>query len=120
MSPYRLYSTIIGSPSVWIPRTNALNSKPTSEFPLQLVVKSLQFVLARLLRRPADHQSLIITFARLRNDVEVYMVHNLMGDRSVVLQNVVVLCAQCNSDFLCEWKSVCEVFIWKPVEFLRV
>ena len=62
-----------------------------SKLPLQLFPKSLQFVLVCLLRRPADHQPLIITRAGLRDDVEVHMIHDLMSDRPVVLQDVVVL-----------------------------
>ena len=49
--------------------------------------------------------------------MEVYVFYHLMSDRAVVLQDVVVLCAQRDGDLFCEWKSVCEVFIRDPVEF---
>ena len=62
-----------------------------SKLPLQLFPKGFQLVLVCVLRRPADHQPLIITRAGLRDDMEVHMIHDLMGDRPVVLQDVVVL-----------------------------
>lgn len=80
-----MYYTVTGISSVQIPDTYLLNFMPNSKLPLYIFPKGLQLVLVCLLHRPANHQSLVITCAGLRNDVEVYVIHNLMGDRSIVL-----------------------------------
>lgn len=70
---------------VQIPNTYLLDLTPNSKLPLQIFPKCLQLVLVCILCRPTDHQPLVITCAGLGNDVKVYVVHNLMGDRSIVL-----------------------------------
>jgi hypothetical protein len=56
---------------------------------LNLVQQPLQLALIRLLTRPLDPQPLRLI--RLRNQMKMHMIHHLMRNPPVVLQDIVVL-----------------------------
>jgi len=91
-------------------------------FPLHLchnlLSKLLQLVLVALLLRPVDTQAFLLV--RLGNHVEVNVVHDLVSDASIVLQDVVVLGIHCLSNLLCDRQDLCELVVGDIVEFCAV
>jgi hypothetical protein len=85
---------------------------------LDLLQQLAQLTLVSLCSRPADAQSLL--FVWLRDQVEVYVVHNLVRNVSVVLQNVVVLDVLRNSYLLRDGKHFGELVVGYVVELCTV
>jgi hypothetical protein len=65
-----------------------------------LLSELLELILVTLLLRPSDTQTFLLVW--LGDHVEVDVIHNLMSNTSVVLQDVVVLSVYCLSDLLCD------------------
>ena len=63
-----------------------VSAAPYSQLRQEFCVERLQLVHRGLLRGPADDETLIIARSGLRDDVEVNVIHLLVGDAAVVLK----------------------------------
>lgn len=72
------------------------------------------------LRGPSDNKPLIVRRTRLGDDVEVYVVDDLVCDAAVILEDVVVLEPLCSGDLLRDGHHIREVFVWELVELCRM
>lgn len=52
--------------------------------------------------------------------MEVNVVHDLVSDASIVLQDVIVLGIHCLSNLLCDGQNLCELVVGDIVEFCAV
>ena len=82
------------------------------------LLELLELVLVTLLLRPVDTQAFLLV--GLGNHVEVDVIHDLMSDAAVVLQDVVILSVYGLSDFLCDRQDLCELVVGDIVEFCAV
>ena len=82
------------------------------------LLELLELVLVTLLLRPVDTQAFLLV--GLGNHVEVDVIHDLMSDAAVVLQDVVILSVYGLSDFLCDGQDLCELVVGDIVEFCAV
>ena len=82
------------------PSTLQNQSRPQrrSHFTLQLLPKFLQQLHIPLLRRPPNHQPFLRT--RLWNHVKMHMIHLLVCQTPIILQDIVVLRARSRRKFL--------------------
>lgn len=95
-------------------------------------MQRLQFVLRRAFSWPSNDETFFIRCSRLRNDMEVNVIHYLVGNSPVILdthdevrgaasresgitylQDVVVFRSDCNSDLLRNREQISKVLIWK-------
>jgi len=85
---------------------------------LNLLQQLLQLPLIRLLRRPLNAQPLLLI--RLGNQVEVHMIHLLVCNAPVVLQNIVVFDALCDGDLLRHGEHLGQLIVGDVVQFRTV
>jgi hypothetical protein len=85
---------------------------------LDLLQQLVQLTLVSLRSRPVDTQAFSVV--RLRDQVEVYVVHHLVRNASVVLQDVVVLDVLRDSYLLRDRKHFGKLVVGYVVELFAV